>query len=115
MLAKLGGVCASAGFRPNTMKHVLNITLVALLALVAGCATSPHNPAPGSSLDEICHVCRYNNDLACVCVHVKENTPKTGYQGATYYFCSEECRDAFLKKPQKYLPRGNPKSQSATP
>ena len=31
------------------------------------------------------------------------------YQGATYYFCSADCREAFLKKPLKYLPESGGK------
>jgi len=34
---------------------------------------------------------------------VDESTPRAEYQGTTYYFCSEDCRAAFLKKPQKYV------------
>ena len=91
------------------MKHVLHITLVALLALVAGCATSSNDAAPGSGLTQTCHVCRYNNDLACVCVNVKDNTPKAEYQGQTYYFCSEDCRAAFARNAPKYLPKSGQK------
>ena len=39
----------------------------------------------------------------------KDTTPKTGYQGATYYFCSEDCRAAFLKKPDMYLSKSESK------
>ena len=49
-----------------------------------------------------CLVCKKNADLACVNVVVDEKTPKAEYQGKTYYFCSEECRDNFLKNPGKY-------------
>ena len=28
---------------------------------------------------------------------------KAEYDGETYYFCSEGCREKFLKKPKKYL------------
>ena len=36
---------------------------------------------------------------------VEATTPRTDYQGTTYYFCSKDCRVAFLKSPQKYLPK----------
>ena len=85
------------------MKQILNTTLAALLALVAGCATPSNNTAQTSGPTEMCNVCRYNNDLACLCVKVKDTTPRTEYQGHTYYFCSEDCRTAFLKKPEKFL------------
>ena len=58
---------------------------------------------------EICHACRYNNDLDCVCVKVKDTTPKTEYQGVTYYFCSEDCRAAFARNAAKYLPKSGQK------
>jgi len=87
------------------MNYLSNISFAALLALVAGCATSSNDTAQGSGHTETCHVCRYNNDLACVCVRVNENTPRVEYQGRTLYFCSEDCRTAFLKNPQKYQPR----------
>lgn len=28
---------------------------------------------------------------------------QTTYQGNTYYFCSQECKDNFDKNPQKYV------------
>ena len=91
------------------MKNILNIAFAASLAFIAGCATSSHDDALISCPTATCRVCEYNNDLACVCVKVKDNTPKAEYAGATNYFCSQECRAAFLKRPQKYLPRGNGK------
>jgi YHS domain-containing protein len=86
------------------MKLLLPLIAAALLAL-AGCATSTDHAARDSRPTATCHVCRYNNDLACVCVNVKDSTPQTDYLAATYYFCSEECRAAFVKRPEKYLPK----------
>ena len=86
------------------MKRLLHITLVALLAMVAGCATSSSNTAQAPGPTETCYVCKFNNDLACVNIKVKDSTPRAEYQGTTYYFCSADCRAAFLKKPEKYLP-----------
>ena len=91
------------------MKHFLNIAVAALLAVVAGCATSSNDAAQSFGPTETCHVCKYNNDLACVCVKVKDTTPKTEYQGTTYYFCSEDCRAAFTKNAVKYLPKSGTK------
>ena len=54
-----------------------------------------------------CHVCRYNNDLACLNVRIKDSTPRTEYRGETYYFCSVDCRVAFIKNPVKYLSRSD--------
>lgn len=90
------------------MKRLLHFVLAVLpLVFVVGCATPSSDSALKSGPTETCHVCRYNNDLACVCVKLKDSTPRTEYQGATYYFCSEDCRAAFLKRPEKYLPKSS--------
>ena len=76
------------------VKQLLNMGLVAAFALMAGCATSSDTrQAAGETA--MCEVCRYNNDLACLCVKVKDSTPRAEYEGKAYYFCSEECRTAF--------------------
>ena len=41
-----------------------------------------------------CPVCGMNVD--------ERNAPSAQFQGTTYYFCSEECRQQFLKEPKKY-------------
>ena len=87
------------------MKAILQLFVLAtVLCVIAGCATQSQDAAQ-SDPRATCHVCRYNNDLACVNIRVKDATPRTDYQGTTYYFCSGDCRDAFLKTPQKYLPK----------
>lgn len=86
------------------MKQFLNIALAVVLALVAGCATPSNDAAQNSGPTETCHVCRYNNDLGCVNIRVKDATPRTEYQGDTHYFCSEDCLETFLKNPARYLP-----------
>lgn len=73
-----------------------------LLVLGAGCASTSQHASAATGPTASCEVCRYNNDLACVCVRVKETTPSTVYAGETYYFCSEDCRAEFQKKPAKY-------------
>ena len=86
--------------------NISSFALVCLVALAFGCATS-HESAADSGPTANCYVCRYNNDLACLVVHVNDSTPHAEYEGKTYYFCSEDCRKAFLKNPQKYLPKGS--------
>jgi YHS domain-containing protein len=86
------------------MKSFLSLVLLTVLAVVAGCATTGQQATTANGT-ATCEVCRYRNDLACVCVKVADDTPRTEYQGSTYYFCSEECREAFLKKPAKYSAR----------
>jgi len=48
-------------------------------------------------------VCKRNGDLACLEVRVEEDTPSLDLDGRTYYFCSEECRDDFARRPERYL------------
>jgi len=70
--------------------------LAALLALVACVA-----PAPGPGEAE-CPVCRVEGDWACLCVRIEADTPSCEVDGKTYYFCSEECRAAFLEQADRY-------------
>ncbi len=35
-------------------------------------------------------------------VRAEPSAPHTTYQGKDVYFCSETCRDAFVKDPSKY-------------
>lgn len=88
------------------MKLLLSLAAVVTMGLAFGCATSPSERAAQSSGPTgICEVCRHNRDLACVCVHIDETTPRVEHEGRIYYFCSAECRNAFLKKPAKYMPK----------
>lgn len=75
--------------------------LAALLALGLALACRPVDPLPGPGEAVDC-VCAYNRDLACVVVKTEPDTPRAEYQGRTYWFCSEGCRQAFLKDPRKY-------------
>ena len=38
---------------------------------------------------------------------------KTEFEGRTYYFCSESCRDEFEANPQLYAPNVNAPSATA--
>ena len=86
------------------MKHIFSLAGLALAAfsLVSGCATARKDSALTGQPTVTCHVCRYNNDLACVCVKLKDTTPHAEFDGTTYYFCSGDCRTEFLKNPGKY-------------
>ena len=87
------------------MKRLLQAILAAATITLAGCASRPQ--AAGGSADyATCHVCEHNNDLACVRFRKKETTPTLSYNGQTYSFCSEDCRSACAKKPDKYLHDG---------
>ncbi len=84
----------------RTMKTVI----LSALFFVANLATAKQPPADKTERGT-CYVCKYNNDLACVHFRMKPETPKLVYAGQTWFFCSTDCRDAFLKKPEKYLPK----------
>jgi hypothetical protein len=47
-----------------------------------------------------CPVCKQNGDLACLYVDpkIKKNAPYVTIDKQTYYFCSEECKEEFLKQ-----------------
>jgi YHS domain-containing protein len=81
------------------MKRTLLSLAAAGASVLAGCAAQPVD-ATGPKTE--CPVCRYNADLACLDVHVTNQTPTAQYQGRTYYFCSQECKAEFEKNPAKY-------------
>jgi hypothetical protein len=87
----IGGMCAT-----------LRSAALAALLLLSGCSSNP--PAADGRTAE-CPVCRHEGDLACLCVYVEADTPHCECAGATYYFCSEECRADFEAAPERYLPR----------
>lgn len=76
-----------------------------LLLLACGCAsTEMANSSGATTLPHAnCLVCKMNFDLACIDVAVDDKTPKFMFNGQTYFFCSDECRDKFAKEPTKYL------------
>lgn len=77
------------------------------MLLLTACATEPRGAAKADPQMATCHVCRYNNDLACVEFRKKESTPTAQYGGETYCFCSGSCETAFAKNPAKYVPAGS--------
>ena len=79
------------------------------MLVAAGCAstTPPSGSASASTQPHAeCLVCKHNADLACVDVAVDAGTPRCVCNGQTYYFCSEQCKQAFEKNPAKYLSHG---------
>jgi YHS domain-containing protein len=81
---------------------VATFVLLALAPMLASCSSDPrlHDP---TAVHAQCLVCKSEGDLACVDVIVDERTPRTSYNGATYYFCSEQCRRDFDRTPEQYL------------
>jgi YHS domain-containing protein len=74
----------------------------AALAALAGCAS-------GAKADDgptaECPVCVCNHDEGCRVVHLEAGTPHREWDGRNWYFCSDECRKAFEKEPEKYAKR----------
>jgi len=85
----------------------LLVSVSLLVPLLSGCA-SESRPAQQADANVShaqhaeCLVCKHNADLACVYIAVKDKTPVTMYNGKAYYFCSDECKNEFLKHPEKY-------------
>ena len=50
-------------------------------------------------------------DLMCGMEIEKEKAVKAIYEQKTYYFCSKQCKDSFLKEPEKYI--GKPKEEKS--
>ena len=72
--------------------------MLALTAVVVGCAISPRVEGPTAD----CPVCAEEGDLACLHVHITDSTARASYNDKTYYFCSDACKEVFLKAPAKY-------------
>ena len=73
-------------------------TLILAAALtLGGCAGRP-DPRPVA--EDV--VCKCNGDLGCVKVRVDDKTPRSVYEGKTYYFCAESCKAAFDKTPSRF-------------
>ena len=89
------------------MRQTTNLTAVIILLgcavmWITGCATQrPPSTADAQPL-VTCYVCDYNNDLGCVSFHLKKSTPHLTFEGKEYFFCSDDCYQAFLHKPAKY-------------
>ena len=63
-----------------------------LMTAVAPPTTQPAMLKP--SIDPVCKMAVVTSDVS----------PHVEYHGKTYYFCSEKCRDSFVKDSSKYLP-----------
>jgi len=92
------------------------IALTTLLAIgLSGCASSPPEPQKLSANQDTCWVCVHERDLACMKVDIDDKTPTAVYEGKTYHFCSEECKNKFVSNPVKYakLALAAPQTQPA--
>ena len=80
----------------------MKMILMSLCVLAMVSCASTERAASSTQPAAKCLVCEKNADLACVDITVDATTPRYGYNGKTYYFCSDECRAKFAKNPQKY-------------
>ena len=89
------------------------IVAVIILAALSGLACDRQSkdsskPAQtGPTTMSACLPCRGHQ------IPVTADTPHYEYNGKTYHFCSDGCRTAFQKSPEKYLPTAA--TQPATP
>lgn len=78
------------------------LAAVIFLLTIIGCAGTIGSSIKGQPL-VVDPVCAYLSDMGCINVVADEGTPKSTYEGITYYFCSKECKVDFDKNPSKYL------------
>jgi YHS domain-containing protein len=84
----------------TSRRSIIGLAALGLVAVATiGCAPDRIDTRPTAQ----CCVCKCNNDLGCLIVHIDDKTPRSTYQDQVYYFCSEDCKKAFDKAPQKYL------------
>jgi YHS domain-containing protein len=76
--------------------------LLGLALLFALGCTSTRAPDP-NAVHAQCPVCKHEGDLACVDVVVDPQTPHATFGGRTYYFCSDDCRTRFERRPSDYV------------
>ena len=87
------------------MKLIFMLMCLLMFFGATGCesqqvvATAPATTQPHAE----CLVCKEEADLACVDVTVDPTTPMTLYQGQSYYFCSDHCKNKFIKSPGTYV------------
>lgn len=78
------------------------LLLASVVTWITGCA-APRSATTADARPMVtCYVCDYNNDLGCVCFRLKESTPRLTFEGKEYFFCGDDCYEAFQRKPAKY-------------
>ncbi len=71
------------------------ISLLAVMALILVAAAVAQQKSDDKAIDPVCGM-----------TVVKAGAKATfDYKGTKYYFCSNGCKDAFAKEPEKYLPK----------
>lgn len=78
----------------------LFIFIILLGISLSSCQSNSHSHQNNTQSTENSSV--LGKDLVCD-MEVTDSTYTTVYEGKTYYFCAEHCKEEFLKEPQKYL------------
>ncbi|MCB1210847.1 MAG: YHS domain-containing protein [Verrucomicrobiales bacterium] len=78
------------------------LTLFLSILVLAGCTSLPPMPPEDAPIAQ-CPVCRHDRDLACLNVVKEKSTPRLTYQGRSYFFCSEGCREKCAHTPAKFI------------
>jgi YHS domain-containing protein len=74
-------------------RNIRPMVLLAALAVILAVGVAAQQKSADTSVDPVCGM-----------TVVKANAKGTfDYKGATYYFCSTGCKEAFAKEPEKYL------------
>ena len=85
-----------------TVKSLLLVCIaVILLLVITGCARK-EQPETEGKIIKTEGIAMKATDPVCGMETDTKSTEKTEYEGKTYYFCSEECKEQFLKEPGKY-------------
>lgn len=90
---KKGGIIMKRSFLPFSMGI--------LFLILVGCAKE-EQPRTEEKIEKVETMVMKVTDPVCDMELKKENAIHAEYEGKTYYFCSEHCKEQFLKDPQKY-------------
>jgi YHS domain-containing protein len=93
------------------MNNVLLQRLILIFSLaMLGCDGEAAKPAAApSGIKANCVVCGDHE------LDVTEKTPFTDYNGARYYFCSDQCKADFAKDPATYAARQAARKSATMP
>jgi Cu+-exporting ATPase len=85
---------------------VLCIAIAVLALGVVGCQQAQETPAEQAEIEEAVEEVIEEAalvDPVCGMEVTAESEWTAEYEGVTFYFCSEGCRDKFIEEPGKYL------------
>ena len=82
-------------------RSFLPFSMGILFLILVGCAKE-EQPRTEEKIEKVETMVMKVTDPVCDMEFKKENAIHAEYEGKTYYFCSEHCKEQFLKDPQKY-------------